>query len=192
MSRGEHERLLDIREAFDRIAEHARAAVENEALLHDALLYQLIVIGEAGKHLDERTRADSSEVPWEKIAGLRDVIAHEYFRIDLVRIREIVDVELPALAAASTRCSTSEPAGVSCPRSTVCVRAGAGNSPLRSRVVCGHRIGPHQRWGGLGATVGAGHAPPAVPSARVGRGPSHHPGRRRDASATRFAFRQAR
>lgn len=100
MSRDEHDRLLDIREALDRIHEHLAAPAASEELLHDALLYQLMVIGEAVKHLEESTRVAAREVPWEKIAGLRDVIAHEYFRIDLARIREIVDVELPTLESA--------------------------------------------------------------------------------------------
>lgn len=100
MTRVERDRLLDIREALDRIAGHVSHDPVDEELLHDALVYQLLVIGEAVKHLDTEVRRRAPGVPWAKIAGLRDVIAHAYFRIDLVRIREIVDVELPALDAA--------------------------------------------------------------------------------------------
>jgi uncharacterized protein with HEPN domain len=102
VTRSERDRLIDIKEALDRIAHHVAQELTDEELLLDALLYQLLVIGEAVKHLDADTRRRAPGVPWDKIAGLRDVIAHEYFRIDLMRIREIVDRELPALDAAVT------------------------------------------------------------------------------------------
>lgn len=52
MTRVERDRLLDIREALDRIAGHVGHDAVDEELLHDALVYQLLVIGEAVKHLD--------------------------------------------------------------------------------------------------------------------------------------------
>jgi uncharacterized protein with HEPN domain len=69
-------------------------------LLHDALLFQFVVIGEAVKNLSPETRESAPEIPWTDIAGLRDLIAHEYFRIDIHRVLEIVDRDLPALQLA--------------------------------------------------------------------------------------------
>lgn len=53
------------------------------------------MIGEAVKHLSPVTRESTSEIPWADIAGLRDLIAHEYFRIDIHRVLEIVERDLP-------------------------------------------------------------------------------------------------
>ena len=102
MSRDEQERLRDIKDAITAIREHLENAGETTAaqedpLLHDALLFQFIVIGEAVKHLDPETRDSTPEIPWADIAGLRDLIAHEYFRIDIHRVLEIVEQDLPPL-----------------------------------------------------------------------------------------------
>lgn len=108
MSRDERERLRDIKDAIVAIREHlARAgedrAGEDAALLHDALLFQFVVIGEAVKHLAAETRESAPGIPWADVAGLRDLIAHEYFRIDIKRVLEIVERDLPPLEAAIDR-----------------------------------------------------------------------------------------
>lgn len=60
-------------------------------------------IRDAVKHLAPETRESAPEIPWTDIAGLRDLIAHEYFRIDIHRVLEIVDRDLPPLERAITR-----------------------------------------------------------------------------------------
>lgn len=108
MSRDEQERLRDIEDAIAAIRRHlanadATAASKEDPLLHDALLFQFIVIGEAVKHLTPETREAAPEIPWTDIAGLRDLIAHEYFRIDVRRVLEIVEHDLPPLESAIDR-----------------------------------------------------------------------------------------
>lgn len=105
MSRAEHERLRDIAHATATIKAHVERARREPSLtagplLHDALLYEFVVIGEAVKHLSDETRAQAQEVPWQDVAGLRDLIAHEYFHIEMKRILEIVERHLPALEQA--------------------------------------------------------------------------------------------
>jgi uncharacterized protein with HEPN domain len=102
MSRGEQERLRDIQDAIAAIRRHLEQADETtvakeDPLLHDALLFQFVVIGEAVKHLGPETRDAAPEIPWADIAGLRDLIAHEYFRVDIHRVLEIVKRDLPPL-----------------------------------------------------------------------------------------------
>jgi uncharacterized protein with HEPN domain len=108
MSRDEQERLRDIRDAISAIRRHLAAAGESataleDPLLHDALLFQFVVIGEAVKHLTPGTRESAPEIPWTDIAGLRDLIAHEYFRIDIHRVLEIVEQDLPSLESSVDR-----------------------------------------------------------------------------------------
>jgi uncharacterized protein with HEPN domain len=102
MSRDERERLRDIKDAIIAIRDHLASAGETSAakedpLLHDALLFQFVVIGEAVKNLSQETRESAPEIPWTDIAGLRDLIAHEYFRIDIHRVLEIAEHDLPPL-----------------------------------------------------------------------------------------------
>lgn len=108
MSRGEDQRLCDIADAVDAIKAHVTRArteprLHDDPLLHDALLYEFVVLGEAVKHLTAETRARAPEVPWQSVAGLRDLIAHEYFRIDIKRVLDIVERDLPALERAISR-----------------------------------------------------------------------------------------
>lgn len=108
MSRDEQERLRDIKDAIAAIHQHLvnageTSAAKEDPLLHDALLFQFVVIGEAVKHLAPETREAAPEIPWADIAGLRDLIAHEYFRIDVHRVLEIVERDLPPLEKAIDR-----------------------------------------------------------------------------------------
>ncbi|GAA1515263.1 uncharacterized protein with HEPN domain [Agromyces terreus] len=64
------------------------------------MLRNVAVIGEAVKALPEDEVAAMPDVPWPAIAGLRNVVVHEYFRILPVLIVEILDDELVPLADA--------------------------------------------------------------------------------------------
>jgi uncharacterized protein with HEPN domain len=63
----------------------------------DAVLRNLEVIGEAVKQLPADTRSAHSDVEWQKIAGLRDILIHAYFGVDLDIIWDVVVNKLPAL-----------------------------------------------------------------------------------------------
>jgi uncharacterized protein with HEPN domain len=111
--RAEHERLHDIGQAITTIKSHIertrdQPSLTEDPLLHDALLYEFIVVGEAVKGLSAETRAQAPEVPWQDIAGLRDLIAHEYFHIDIQRVLQIVEHDLPPLEQAITRLQTQD------------------------------------------------------------------------------------
>ena len=56
----------------------------------DAVLHNLQVIGEAAKRLPPEVMAGAPEVPWRDVTGLRDVLVHAYFKVDLVVIWRIV------------------------------------------------------------------------------------------------------
>ncbi len=63
----------------------------------DAVVRNLEVIGEAVKKIPEEMRQKHAGVDWRKIAGLRDILIHEYFGIDLEIIWDIVQNKLPSL-----------------------------------------------------------------------------------------------
>jgi uncharacterized protein with HEPN domain len=100
--RREELRLEDIREAIATV----RAHIANETFdrkTSDAVLYNLVVIGEAAAQISQETRASAPEIPWTKVVGLRNLIAHEYFRIDLEVIQTIVDDQLDQLDRTAAR-----------------------------------------------------------------------------------------
>lgn len=65
-----------------------------------AVILNLLIIGEAVKHIDKESLASHPEIPWDDIAGLRDIIAHKYFHLDLERIWDVVSKNLSPLASA--------------------------------------------------------------------------------------------
>lgn len=70
----------------------------NSALHQHAIAKALENIGEAARKVSDETKAAHPEIPWNQIVALRHRIAHDYFRLDLVRIWEIVQEDLPALS----------------------------------------------------------------------------------------------
>ena len=60
-----------------------RAAFVSNAMLHDAVMLQLLVIGEAAGKLSEAFRARHPEIPWKKIRATRNIVAHSYAIVDL-------------------------------------------------------------------------------------------------------------
>ncbi len=63
----------------------------------DATIRNLEVIGEAAKKVSEPVRALEPGIPWRRITGMRDVLAHDYFGVDDGILWDVVSIEVPAL-----------------------------------------------------------------------------------------------
>jgi uncharacterized protein with HEPN domain len=101
----------DIWESITAIEEYTRgvskAEFEDDRQLQDAVARRLETIGEAVKHLPDDFRLRYPEVPWKQIAGLRDVLIHEYFNVRIMRVWYVVANNLQALKQAIARARTS-------------------------------------------------------------------------------------
>ncbi len=104
MSRSSAERLADVLAAIDRTLMYRPRLDDLDpavaAMAYDAVLRNLAVIGEAVRALPEEVKARAVDVPWASIAGLRNVVVHEYFRVDPAVIADVIDHDLTALADA--------------------------------------------------------------------------------------------
>lgn len=67
-------------------------------MLHDAVMLQFIIIGEAIVHV-ENEKLNNYDYPWYKVRSFRNMIAHEYFNIKLPAVWQIIENDLTPLKA---------------------------------------------------------------------------------------------
>jgi uncharacterized protein with HEPN domain len=71
--------------------------------VQDAVLRRLEITAEAVKNVDEDFRSRYPEIQWKKIAGLRDVLIHEYFGVNLKRVWRVIKIDLVDLKSKISR-----------------------------------------------------------------------------------------
>lgn len=93
--------LNDMIEAIERIIRYTRDLIDSEFRSDqktiDAVIRNVIVLGEAVKKVPDSIIHEHPEVPWHKMQGLRNLIVHEYFSIDLSMLWETIRNDLPPL-----------------------------------------------------------------------------------------------
>ena len=90
----------DILECIERIkvyTQEGREAFMASMLVQDGVIRNLEVIGEATKRISDQVRQSYPDVPWKQMAGMRDVLIHDYLRINLKRVWQTVEQDLPIL-----------------------------------------------------------------------------------------------
>jgi uncharacterized protein with HEPN domain len=65
--------------------------------IQDAVMRRLEIIGEASKKIPATIKAQHPDIPWREMAGMRDILIHEYFGVDLELTWTTVKESLPDL-----------------------------------------------------------------------------------------------
>ena len=91
--------LNSINRILDYISGKDREAFEADQLTQDAVVRQLEVIGEATKRVSKKLRSKNPDIPWSDIAGMRDVLIHDYIDVDLGVVWKTASEDIPNLKA---------------------------------------------------------------------------------------------
>jgi uncharacterized protein with HEPN domain len=94
-------RIEDILEAIGRIADYTRdldfESWQKDQKTIDAVIRNFEIIGEAARHVPESVQTHYPEIPWAKLKGIRNVLIHEYFGVDVEVVWKAVLQDLPGL-----------------------------------------------------------------------------------------------
>jgi len=94
-------RVRDIFNSITAIEQYVKAIdfssfVQNE-MMQSACIRHLEIIGEASSKISKELKNSFSEIPWKQIIALRNMVVHEYFRVDLAEIWTTIVQDLPIL-----------------------------------------------------------------------------------------------
>ena len=107
-------RIEDMLEAVEKIRRYTTGmtfeSFRDDDRTVDAVIRNFEVIGEAARHLDDEVAGQAPDVPWAEIRGMRNVVMHEYFGVDLTTVwKTIADDLVPLRAALVDLLSRLEP-----------------------------------------------------------------------------------
>ena len=94
-------RVEDILDAVARIQRYTQGmdfeAFQADQKTIDAVVRNLEIIGEAARYIPDAERAHHSEIPWDRMRGFRNVLAHEYFGVSVPIVWQTTQEDLPTI-----------------------------------------------------------------------------------------------
>ncbi len=89
--------LLSARDAQSVVEQLTREQFQSRRIHQLAALKALETIGEAASRISDMFRSDHPEIPWREIIGMRNRLIHAYFEVDIDKVWETVQDDLPSL-----------------------------------------------------------------------------------------------
>ncbi|MHC4508400.1 MAG: HepT-like ribonuclease domain-containing protein [Planctomycetota bacterium] len=98
--RDDRERLLDIQEAIENVQKYGtrgKDAFKNDELVQTWVLHHIQILGEATARISDEFQEEHPDIPWFKIIGMRNILVHDYFHVDIEAVWSVVENDLPVL-----------------------------------------------------------------------------------------------
>jgi uncharacterized protein with HEPN domain len=96
--RSDRLRLLDILDAIAEVAKYLpadRDAFDRNPLLQSHIFRHVMIVGEAAWNLSQRIKDQNPHIPWKKIAGMRHIMVHDYFKVDWKVVYRVAHDQVP-------------------------------------------------------------------------------------------------
>lgn len=94
-------RVEDIVDSLELIFEYVRDvdsdSWEDNRKTIDAVIRNIEIIGEAATHIPEDIREQHPDIPWHQMIGMRNILIHEYFGVDIDVLWQTIQDDLPTL-----------------------------------------------------------------------------------------------
>ncbi|MBI5427919.1 MAG: DUF86 domain-containing protein [Nitrospinae bacterium] len=92
--------LLHVLDSMVRIMDYTRGgkkAFLGDTKTQDAVVRNLEIIGEAVKNMSSSLKSKYPDIPWKRMAGMRDKMIHDYFGVNLDIVWDVVERDIPVL-----------------------------------------------------------------------------------------------
>lgn len=93
--------LKHILDAISRIEEYIKGLNYDDfmdnSLVQDGVVRQIEIVGKATKRVSTEIREKYPDIPWRKMAGMRDKLIHDYLGVDLDAVWDTVKKDIPEL-----------------------------------------------------------------------------------------------
>ena len=89
--------ILDAIEKIEKFTHEGRDAFNADERTQVWVVYHLEILGEAANNISAEILQAHPEIPWSKIIGMRNVLAHQYFGIDLDIVWQVIERDLPQI-----------------------------------------------------------------------------------------------
>ena len=89
--------ILEVIEKIDRYSSKGREAFDSDELVQTWIIHHIQIIGEAARRGSDELKARHADIPWSQIIGMRNILVHDYFGVDLEEVWSTVMRDIPDL-----------------------------------------------------------------------------------------------
>jgi len=92
------EDIVDSAELIEKYTKnYSKKKFSSDEQVRDAVIRRFEIIGEAAKHLPPNIKKNYKDIDWKKIAGMRDILIHEYFGVNIDKVWKTIKEDIPDL-----------------------------------------------------------------------------------------------